>query len=94
VGEPLDPSEAKALVVAILATGILAFSSHAYEEMAKDNMTEVDARNTLRGGTCRPAELERDSWRYRFETSRFAVVIVFRAEDHAVVVTAWRFKRG
>ena len=37
-------------------------------------------------------ELERGTWRYRVETQRMAAVVAFRAETHAVVVTAWRFK--
>jgi hypothetical protein len=47
------------LVVALLSEGTLAFTKHAYEEMAKDNLTEIDVRNTLRGGAVRPGELAR-----------------------------------
>ncbi len=91
--EPLDPAAAKRTVVAILASGTLSFSKHALEEMNNDNMVEVDAKNALRGGMCQVAELVASSWRYRFETARYAVVVAFRAEDHAIVVTAWKFKR-
>ncbi|HSK02682.1 MAG TPA: DUF4258 domain-containing protein [Kofleriaceae bacterium] len=70
----------------------LSFSKHAYEEMAKDDLTEVDVRNTLRAGVARPGELEKGSWRYRVETSRLVAVIAFRSETHAVVVTAWRLR--
>ncbi len=90
--EPLPPSTVKRLLVAILAGGILAFTKHAYEEMAKDNLTEIDVRNTLRAGTASPGELERGTYRYRVRTSRMAAVVAFRSESHAVVVTAWRFK--
>ena len=40
--EPLPPATVKRLLVAILADGMLAFTKHAYEEMAKDQLTEVD----------------------------------------------------
>jgi hypothetical protein len=93
VDEPLDNAKAKKLVREILTTGTLSFSRHAYVEMAKDGMLEIDVKNTLRAGQCVVSEFENSSWRYRFETSRFAVVVAFRAEDHAIVVTAWKFKR-
>jgi hypothetical protein len=60
--------------------------------MEHDNLTEVDVRNTLRGGTVAPGELVNGTWRYRVTTSRMAAVVCFRSEKHAVVVTAWRFK--
>jgi hypothetical protein len=79
VKEPLPPSTVKKLLLAMLSGGLLAFSKHAYEEMAKDNLTEVDVRNTLRAGTVRPGELERGTWRYRVETSRMAAVVTSRS---------------
>jgi Domain of unknown function (DUF4258) len=91
VKEPIPPATVKRLLVAILAEGILSFTKHAYEEMAKDNLTEIDVRNTLKGGTARAGELVSGTWRYRVETSRMVAVIAFRSAAHAVVVTAWRF---
>ena len=82
----------KRLLVAILKSGLLAFSRHAYEEMAKDELTEIDVRNTLRAGAPAPGELEHGTYRYRVNTSRMAAVVAFRSEAHAVVVTAWRHK--
>jgi hypothetical protein len=90
--EPLPPSMVKRLLVVVLAKGVLSFTKHAYEEMANDNLTEIDVRNALRAGAARPGEMERGTWRYRVETSRMAAVVAFRSELHAVVVTAWRFK--
>lgn len=90
--EPLPPATVKKLIVAVMASGTLSFSKHAYEEMAKDDLTEVDVRNTLRAGAARPGEFEHGSWRYRVETSRLVAVIAFRSETHAVVVTAWRLR--
>jgi hypothetical protein len=92
VKEPVPPATVKRLLVALLAAGILSVTRHAYEEMAKDNLTEIDVRNTLKGGVVRPGELVSGTWRYRVETSRMAVVVTFRSATHAVVVTAWRFK--
>jgi hypothetical protein len=92
MNEPLPPSETKRFLVDILAHGVLGFSGHALEEMKKDNLTEVDVRNCLRGGVASEGEYVNESWRYRISTSRMAVVITFRSETHAVVVTAWRRK--
>jgi Domain of unknown function (DUF4258) len=89
--EPLPPSTAKRLLIGILANGTLSFTKHAYEEMAKDDLTEPDIRNVLRGGSVSPGELERGTYRYRVSTSRVVAVVAFRLEVHAVVVTAWRF---
>ena len=91
--EPLSNTTAKKLVAAILARGVLTFSKHAYEEMAKDRLDEADVRNVLRGGTCRRCELETGTWRYRFETQQLAVVTAFRSETHAVVITVFRLKK-
>jgi len=93
VQEPLSPGQVKKLVVAILANGTLWFTRHAYEELDNDNLTEVDVVNTLRGGRVQPGELVAGTYRYRVETSRIAVVVAFRSETWAIVITAWRFKR-
>ncbi|HEX3481609.1 MAG TPA: DUF4258 domain-containing protein [Kofleriaceae bacterium] len=90
--EPLPPATVKRLLVSLLAAGTLAFTKHAYEEIAKDNLTEIDVRNTLKGGMARPGELVSGTWRYRVETSRMAAVVTFRSATHAIVVTAWRFR--
>lgn len=90
--EPLPPATVKRLLVALLAAGTLAFTKHAYEEMARDDLTEIDVRNTLKGGMARSGELVNGTWRYRVETSRMAAVVTFRSATHAVVVTAWRFR--
>ena len=86
----VDAAKARRLLREILASGILTFSGHAKNEMAKDNLTEVDVRNTLKGGRPQAGEFENRSWRYGILTSKIGVVIAFRAETWAVVVTAWR----
>ena len=88
--EPLSTVAAKQLIGAILAGGTVAYSRHARAELAKDNMTTVDAVNVLRGGVVEPAELENGSWRYRVRTARMYVVVAFRSEEEMVIVTAWR----
>jgi hypothetical protein len=91
--EPLNPVNARDMIRKILAGGTVDFSSHALDEMAKDNMTTVDCTNVLRGGFVDPAEFENGSWRYHVRTARMCVLIAFRSEQRLVVVTAWREKR-
>lgn len=91
--EPLSNPAAKQLIAKILTGGTIAFSRHAYEEMARDKLDEADVRNTLRGGICRRAELAVGTWRYLFETLHTAAVVAFRSETYAAVVTAWRLKK-
>lgn len=77
----------------ILEEGVVTFSKHAREEMAKDRLNDQDALNVLRGAACDPAEWENGSWRYNFRTTRMVFVVAFRSETEARVVTAWRTKR-
>ena len=91
--EPLAPQIARALIRSILITGRFTFSSHAVDEMSADGLATVDCVNVLRGGVVRPAEYERGSWRYRVETQRITVVVVFRSTEQLVVITAWRAGR-
>ena len=90
--EPLAAGEIKRLLLAIFDVGTLSFTGHAYEEMANDDLTEVDVQNVLRGGIAGPGELRGGSYRYPVKTSRIAVIIAFRSDVWAVVITAWRFK--
>lgn len=91
--EPLKAAAAKALIRTILDAGTVTFSRHALEELAKDDLTTVDAVNALRGGMVGPGELERGTWRYRVRTARLIVVIAFRSQTELVVVTGWRVGR-
>lgn len=90
--EPLHPARARALVREILKVGSVQFSEHGLDEMSKDDLSEEDCVNVLRAGLAEPAELERGSWRYRFRTPKIMVVVAFRSELLARVVTAWRLK--
>jgi hypothetical protein len=88
--EPLDFVAAKALIRSILESGDFRVTDHAFKEMDKDGMTEIDVVNVLRGGVVEGCDFERASWRYRVRTPRFIVVVSFRSESALVVVTAWR----
>ena len=89
-GEPFDPTRARQLIRTIINSGIIRFSSHALEEIEKDDLTTVDCTNVLRGGIVEPPEMEKGTWRYRVRTNRIYVVVAFRSETELVVVTAWR----
>ena len=91
--EPLSPAAAKRYLRAILETGALSFSGHALTEIEKDGLTTVDCVNVLRAGVVELPEFERGSWRYRVRTARITVIVAFRSETSAVVVTAWRIRR-
>jgi hypothetical protein len=91
--EPLDNDAAKRLIVAILKEGTIGFSDHALREMAKDDLTTVDAANVLRGGLVEFSEEVGRTWRYRVRTSRMTFVVAFHSETRLRVVTAWRKQR-
>ena len=71
--------------------------------MEKDDLTDMDAVQVLRGGVVREAEWENGSWRYRVETPKIVFVVTFDpepvnppAEDQdlsdveLIIVTGWR----
>jgi len=93
--EPLSPPAAKALILEILTDGQVSFSNHALDEMSKEDpdITEEEALAVLRGGIVEPAEFRAGSWRYRVRALGVYVVIAFRSESNAKVVTVWRVRR-
>jgi hypothetical protein len=93
LGAPLRSAEAKKRLRAILADGEVVFTSHTLDEMERDGISQAEAIGVLRSGVVEPAELERGSWRYRVRARRMYVVVTFRSETAAVVVTAWRVLR-
>lgn len=95
LAEPLSPPAAKALILDILANGEVTFSNHALDEMGKEDpdITEEESFAVLRGGIVEPAEFRSGSWRYRVRAMGVYVVIAFRSETRAKVVTAWRVRR-
>ena len=79
--------------------------THARQEMDKDELTDVDAVNVLRGGAVREAEWVNGSWRHRVETVRMVFVAAFDPEPNQMpaeeddlgeielgLVTGWRIK--
>lgn len=91
--EPVKPDRARRLIREILEGGQVAFSGHALDALADDELSTVDAVNVLRAGIVDPAEFEKGCWRYRVRTPRMVVVIAFRSATEIRVVTAWREKR-
>lgn len=91
-GEPFEEPYARRLARNILTGGRVAFTQHAMTEMRKDRLSEVDVVNALRAGRARFPEHVRGTWRYRFLTTRIAVVIAFRSTEELAIVTAWRIK--
>lgn len=93
--EPLSPPAAKTLILEILTNGQVSFSNHALEEMGKEDpdITEEEALAVLRGGIVEPAESRSGSWRYRVRALGVYVVIAFRSESSAKVITVWRLRR-
>ncbi len=102
---PLRETDARRFLRRLLEEGIFVLSPHALIEMSKDNLTDVDVVNILRGGIVQPAEWENGSWRYRVLTQRMAAVAAFEPDVEAlpadeddvsemelIVVTAWRQK--
>ncbi len=99
---PLNPVAAKALIRRLLDDGKFVSPtarSHARKEMNKDNLTDVDLVNVVRGGTAEPPEWENCEWRYRLRTHRMTVVVAFdpdpeyaESDDEVelCIVTAWR----
>ena len=90
--EPLKPTDARKLARAIIDNGMVDFTGHALDEMAKDDLQTTDCLNLVRGGDYGPAEYRSGEWRYRVSTQRICIVIAFMSETHLRVVTAWRIK--
>lgn len=86
----LDSLQASKLLKRILRERGTGFSQHARDEMEADDLAEPDIANTLRCGVVGDGELVKGAWRYRVETDRISVVVAFRGEAEAVVITAWR----
>lgn len=86
-------SEARKLIREILENGETLFTTHAYEEMYKDRLSEGDLLNVLRGGIVDEAEWEHGSWRHRVHTQNIYVVVSIESIDEQLVITAWKIRR-
>lgn len=87
---PLHPTDAEALIRAILRNGTVRFSEHALLRAAERGLDELDCINVLRAGTVESARFEKGTWRYPVTTARVALVIAFRSETVLVMVNARR----
>ena len=86
-------SEARRIIRDILENGETIFTSHAYEEMHNDNLSEADLLNVLRGGVVDEAEWENGEWRHRVHTQNIWAVVSIETTSEQLVITAWRVRR-
>lgn len=93
--EPFNRNEAKKRIQQICREGTVVFSRHASEELAKDDLTTVDAMNVLRAGRIlrEPEQDARGAWTYRVQTPQMAVVVAILSESKLRLITAWREKK-
>jgi hypothetical protein len=54
----MEPATAHRQICAILERGTVVWTQHVRDELAKDDMTTVDAENVLRAGVVEPPEWE------------------------------------
>lgn len=64
--------------------------AHNALRMKQRGVSEADVRNVIRFGIVYEDGCENGTWRYRFETRKFRVVIAFRSETTLVVITVMR----
>lgn len=106
---PLKAADARKLLRRLLDEGKFVSpgaKTHARREMEKDNLTDIDAVNVLRGGVVREGEWENGSWRYHVETPKIVFVVTFDpepavmpdgnddlGETELIIVTGWRHRQ-
>jgi len=88
--QPLQPTDARALIRRIVDQGVVEFWRHAEEEMEKDGLSQADCLNVLRGGWPDPAEYENGHWRHQVHTRAMCAVVQFESSMDLSVVTMWR----
>jgi hypothetical protein len=91
--EPLSLPHARKLILHIVDVGIIHYTDHALEQMAKPerDLCATDCLNVLRAGRVAQVDYVEGAWRYRVETATMAVVVEFESYQDLIVVTAWRF---
>ena len=90
MNKPLTPTQARKLIRHIIEVGEMEFWRHAQEEMANDELSQVDCLNVLRGGWPHGGECYGSRWRYQVHTQTICVVVQFESEKHLAIMTAWR----
>ena len=89
--EPFVPAQARKLLSKLLnsASTNVTLSPHCKERMVEHKLDSQDVEHVLRTGSItEPAELERETWRYRVHKGKMWVVVAF-APDEVIGVTAW-----
>lgn len=92
----LGKEEARKLVVKLAAQGQVVLSGHAQERLLQRDIIFNDVMNVLLSSSMKisEGELEKTSYRYRCQTSRFVVVVGFTVRgDGVVVVTVFKTDR-
>jgi hypothetical protein len=81
---PLRGTDARKLLRRVLSEGNTRFTKHARIELKKDDLSDVDAVNLMRGGHVDEAEFENGGWRYRVRTQRMFLTVEFEPEQDAL----------
>jgi hypothetical protein len=94
ISQPLSQAEVRRLTKWMLENqGEVSWTTHARRELAKDDMTIVDATNVIRCWLYMdPAEQDMTTgdWKYRIHTDFMGIVVKFRSVKQLVVITSWR----
>lgn len=88
--EPLSPVEARRRARLVLESGRVLVLDHAVQRMGERGMSVIDCENVIRAGRVVDVEFKAGTHRYRFETARMAVVVLFQGPMVLWIVTVWR----
>lgn len=89
----LSPMQARKVLAEIFNhnSNLISFTKHAREQMCERDLKSGDVLNVLKAGLIyNVPECINESFRYRVQTKKITVVVVFKKPNHVVVVTAWR----
>jgi hypothetical protein len=94
VSTALASGDVRLLIRTILERAeVVSFSSHALDELAKDDLSTVDAVNVLRCWRYMDVaeqDMRTGEWKYRIHTELMGVVVKFRSVAQIHVITVWR----
>lgn len=88
----MDPQQARRALNKVISKGEVIIPTYAQRALAEDGMTDPDLWAVLKQGWIQFPEWECNQWRYRIALDRDWVVLAFKGELNAVVITAWRKK--
>lgn len=90
----LDPNQARkwlAEVLNLYGVKVASLSTHCQQEMLNDHLIPEDVFQVLRDGNIYNfPEFENGSYRYRVETQKIVVVIIFKEPNIVRCITTWR----